>query len=124
VGAPWVVPEDFARYLNAREIGGVRCVPVYFTPASSMYAGEKCGGVNIVLTDRNALDGPEMGIELASALQKLYPAQFKITGLDALMVNKASLDALMAGEDPRRVADDWRDRQEHFKLLRARYLIY
>ncbi len=124
VGAPWVVPEDFARYLNAREIGGVRFVPVYFTPASSMYAGEKCGGVNIVLTDRNALDGPEMGIELASALQKLYPAQFKITGLDALMVNKASLDALMAGEDPRRVADDWRDRQEHFKLLRARYLIY
>jgi hypothetical protein len=57
-------------------------------------------------------------------LQKLYPAQFKITGLDALMVNKASLDALVAGEDPRRIADDWRDRQEHFKLLRARYLIY
>ena len=124
VGASWITPEDLARYLNAREIGGVRFVPVYFTPTSSMYAGEKCGGVNIVLTDRNALDGPEMGIELASALQKLYPAQFKITGLDALMVNKASLDALASGEDPRRIADDWRDRQEHFKTIRARYLIY
>ncbi len=89
-----------------------------------MYAGEKCGGVNIVLTDRNALDGPEMGIEIASALQKLYPAQFKITGLDALMVNKASLDALLAGEDPRRIAEQWRDGQERFETIRARYLIY
>ncbi len=124
VGAPWITPEDLARYLNAREIAGVRFVPVYFTPASSMYAGEKCGGVNIVLTDRNTLDGPEMGIELASALQKLYPSRFKIAGLDPLMVNKASLDALMAGEDPRRIADDWRDRQEHFKTVRARYLVY
>ncbi len=124
VGAPWIVPEDLARYLNAREIGGVRFVPRYFTPGSSMYAGEKCGGVNIVPTDRNALDGPELGLELASALQKLYPAQFKITGLDVLMVNKASFDALAAGEDPRRIADDWHDGQEKFKEIRKKYLIY
>jgi uncharacterized protein YbbC (DUF1343 family)/CubicO group peptidase (beta-lactamase class C family) len=124
VGAPWIVPLDFARYLNAREIGGVRFVPVYFTPASSMYAGEKCGGVNIMLTDRNALDAPELGLEVASALQKLYPAQFKITGLDVLMVNKSSFDALAAGEDPRRIAESWRDTQEKFKTIRARYLIY
>jgi len=99
-------------------------VPIYFTPSSSMYAGEKCGGVNIVLTDRNSLDAPELGLELASALQKLYPAQFKITGLDALMVNKASFNRLVAGEDPRRIAESWRDAQEHFKAIRARYLIY
>ena len=124
VGAPWVLPEDLARYLNAREISGVRFVPVNFTPASSMYAGERCGGVNIVLIDRNALDGPELGLELASAFQKLYPAQFKITGLDVLMVNKASFDALAAGEDPRRIEDDWRDRQEKFKEIRKKYLVY
>jgi len=89
-----------------------------------MYAGERCGGVNIVLTDRDALDSPELGLEIASALQKLYPAQFKITGLDALMVNKSSFDALAAGEDPHRIAESWRDGQEHFKTIRARYLIY
>ena len=103
VGAPWIIPMELAQYLNAREISGVRFVPEYFTPASSMYAGERCGGVNVVLTDRNALDAPELGIEIASALQKLYPGQFKITGLDALMVNKSSFDALAAGEDPRRI---------------------
>lgn len=124
VGAPWIVPQDLARYLNAREIAGVRFVPVNFTPNASMYAGEKCGGVNIILVDRNALDGPELGGEIASALQKLYPGQFKITGLDALMVNKSSLDALASGEDPHRVAESWRDGRERFNTIRARYLIY
>jgi uncharacterized protein YbbC (DUF1343 family) len=89
-----------------------------------MYAGERCGGVNIVLTDRNALDAPELGLEVASALQKLYPGQFKITGLDALMVNKSSFDALVAGEDPRRIAESWRDAQDRFNTIRARYLLY
>ena len=124
VGAPWIVPQDLARYLNARDIGGVRVVPVNFTPSNSMYTNEKCGGVNIVLTDRTELDAPELGLEIASALQKLYPAQFKITGLDALMVSKSSFDALAAGQDPRRIADSWRDGQEHFKTIRARYLLY
>ncbi len=124
VGAPWIIPEDLARYLNAREISGVRFVPLYFTPAGSKYAGEKCGGVNLVLVDRNALDGPELGVEIASALQKLYPGQFKIDSLDALMVNKLSLDGLVAGEDPRHVAEAWRDAVDEFKAIRTRYLIY
>jgi uncharacterized protein YbbC (DUF1343 family) len=123
-GAPWIDPEDLARYLNAREISGVRFIPVYFTPASSMYANEKCGGVNIIVTDRNALDAPELGIEIASALQKLYPTTFKINGLDVLMVSKASLDALAAGKDPRRIAEGWRDDIDRFAEVRARYLLY
>jgi uncharacterized protein YbbC (DUF1343 family)/CubicO group peptidase (beta-lactamase class C family) len=124
VGAPWITPADLARYLNAREISGVRFVPVYFTPASSMFAHERCGGVNVMITERNFLDAPELGIEIASALQKLYPDQFKITSLDSLLVNKASLDALIAGEDPRRIAEAWRDGISSFKATRAKYLLY
>jgi uncharacterized protein YbbC (DUF1343 family)/CubicO group peptidase (beta-lactamase class C family) len=124
VGAPWIVPQDLARYLNAREIGGVRFVPLYFTPASSMYAGERCGGVNVVVMDRTALDGPELGVEIVAALQELYPGQFKIAGLDVLMVSKASVDALVGREDPRRIAEGWREGQEGFKTIRARYLMY
>jgi uncharacterized protein YbbC (DUF1343 family) len=124
VGAPWVKAVDLAKYLNARAIDGVRFVPANFTPASSVFASEKCGGVNLVLTDRNALDAPEMGIEIASALANLYPDHYKIAGLDSLMVNKAAEDALMAGEDPRRLEQDWRDGLEEFKTIRAKYLLY
>jgi uncharacterized protein YbbC (DUF1343 family)/CubicO group peptidase (beta-lactamase class C family) len=124
VGAPWIIPEDLARYLNAREIAGVRFVPAFFTPVSSKYAHEHCGGVSILLIDRNALDSPEVGIEIASALHKLYPDRFELSGLDSLMVNKASLDALASGEDPRRVAEQWGDGLVRFEAIRAKYLIY
>ena len=124
VGAPWIDPIALAQYLNAREISGVRFVPVNFTPNSSNYANEKCGGINIVVTDRNALDVPELGAEVASALQKLYPNHYKIARLDSLMVSKASFDAIAAGEDPRRVAGQWQDSIEQFEAIRTKYLLY
>jgi uncharacterized protein YbbC (DUF1343 family) len=124
VGAPWVNAVELSKYLNAREIAGVRLIPVEFTPDSSEYAHQKCGGVQIVITDRNLLDAPELGIEFAAALQALYPGSYKVAGVDTLMVNKASLDAIVAGQDPRRVTEQWREGLEVFEALRAKYLIY
>jgi uncharacterized protein YbbC (DUF1343 family)/CubicO group peptidase (beta-lactamase class C family) len=124
VGAPWVKPLELARYLNAREIGGVRFIPVEFTPDSSMYAHAMCGGVQIVITERNMLDAPELGIEVAAGLQSLYPNDYKVSGVDTLMVSKASMDAISTGQDPRRVAEQWIDGLERFEALRAKYLIY
>jgi len=124
VGAPWVKGRELAAYLNARGIAGVRFVPVTFTPASAVYNGKKCEGVNVVLTERNALDAPELGIELAAALRKLYPADYKIDRLPELLVNQAAFDALLAGRDPRRIAQDWQEDLEKFELLRKKYLIY
>jgi len=115
---------ELAADLNARGIAGVRFVPVSFTPTESIYSGQKCEGVNIVLTDRNALDAPELGIELAAALRKLYPADFKIEKIMALLANQAVYDALLAGQDPRRIAQDWQEELEKFGVVRQKYLIY
>ena len=124
LGAPWIDASAFASYLNARDIDGVRFVPVEFTPTSSVDADKKCGGVNIIVTNRDALDAPELGIEIASALQHLYSNNFKVAGLDNLMHNKATLDALLAGDDPRRIAEDWQDAIKKFESMRAKYLLY
>ena len=124
VGAPWIDAVTLAHYLNARDLSGVRFVPTNFTPASSEYADKQCGGVNIVLTDRNALDSPERGLEISSALQHLYPDQYKVGSIDGLVRNKATLDAIVAGQDPRRVADDWSESLDHFATIRAKYLLY
>jgi len=70
VGAPWIKSRELAAYLNARGIAGVRFVPVTFSPTASIYAGQKCEGLNLILTDRNALDAPELGVELAKAVRK------------------------------------------------------
>jgi uncharacterized protein YbbC (DUF1343 family)/CubicO group peptidase (beta-lactamase class C family) len=124
LGAPWIKGRELAAYLNARGIFGVRFVPATFTPSSATYPGEKCEGVNIVLTDRNALDAPELGIELASALKKLYPADYKIDRITELLVNQAVYDGLMSGEDPRRIAQDSQDGLQKFEAIRDKYLLY
>lgn len=124
VGAPWVKSRELASYLNGRGITGVRFVPVSFTPTASVYSGQKCDGVNIILTDRNGLDAPELGIELASALRKLYTSDFKIERMAELLANQSAYDALVAGQDSRRIAQGWQEELEKFGAVRQKYLIY
>src|SRR5256714_1997264 len=52
VGAPWIDGQQLAAYLNSRRTAGVRFVPVRFTPQSSVFKNEECGGVNVIITDR------------------------------------------------------------------------
>jgi uncharacterized protein YbbC (DUF1343 family)/CubicO group peptidase (beta-lactamase class C family) len=124
LGAPWMKSKELAAYLNGRGIAGVRFVPVSFTPTSSNYAGQQCQGVNIVVTDRNGFDAPELGMELAAALRKLYPADFKIERMTELLMNQSVYDALAAGQDPRRIAQDWQEGLQKFQKVREKYLIY
>ncbi|HTD43771.1 MAG TPA: exo-beta-N-acetylmuramidase NamZ domain-containing protein [Bryobacteraceae bacterium] len=124
VGAPWIKSKELAAYLNARGIAGVRFVPVTFTPTASVHNGQACSGVNIILTDRNGFDAPELGIELAAALHKLYVADFKLEHMLSLLVNQTAYDALVAGQDPRRIAQEWQEGLEKFQKIREKYLIY
>jgi uncharacterized protein YbbC (DUF1343 family)/CubicO group peptidase (beta-lactamase class C family) len=124
LGAPWIDAAELAQYLNARDISGVRFVPVSFTPTAGTYAGQTCHGVNIIVVERNAFDAPELGIELASALHKLYVEKFQMARMIDLLGNQSVYDAIAKGEDPRRIAEDWRDPLERFQQLRQKYLIY
>ena len=124
LGAPWINARELSSYLNGRNIAGVRFIPIEFTPNASSYSGQKCQGVNIVLVDRNVLDAPQLGIELASALHKLYADQFQMERMQDLLVNKAVFDALSQGQDPRRIAQDWQDGLDKFGQVRQKYLIY
>lgn len=124
LGAPWIKATELAQYLNQRNISGVRFVPVAFTPSASIHAGQKCQGVNILLIERNAFDAPELGIELASALHKQYPEQFHMERMIELLGNQSVYDAVASGQDPRRIADDWREPLEKFLQLRQKYLLY
>jgi hypothetical protein len=41
-----------------------------------------------------------------------------------LLVNQAAYDGLVAGKDPRRIAQDWQEDLEKFEMVRKMYLIY
>lgn len=125
LGAPWIKPQEFASYLNNRHISGVRFIPITFTPAAgSKLGGQLCGGVNMIVTDRLTLDSPELGLELASALHKLYPNDFDMPKLMALLANQKTMDALIAGTDPRLISSWWNEAIEEFQTVRQKYLIY
>lgn len=124
LGAPWIDARAFSDYLNGRLIAGVRFVPVSFTPVSGPYQNKKCNGVNIIVTDRMVLDAPEMGIELAVALRKLYPDNWKVESILGLLANRQTYEAVVNGEDPRNIAQDWQENLQKFKELRAKYLLY
>jgi uncharacterized protein YbbC (DUF1343 family)/CubicO group peptidase (beta-lactamase class C family) len=124
LGAPWIKAVELAQYLNARNISGVRFLPVTFTPNASAHNDQKCEGVNIALVERNAFDAPELGIELASALHKLYPEAFHMERMLELLGNQSVYDAVASGQDPRRIAEEWREPLEKFRQLREKYLIY
>jgi hypothetical protein len=70
------------------------------------------------------LDAPELGIELAAALKKLYPGDFKMERMAELLVNQGAYEGLVAGKDPRRIAQDWQEELEKFEVVRKKYLIY
>ncbi len=124
-GAPWVEDERaLAAYLNARRIPGVSFLPVRFTPKASAYAGKECGGVFVHLLDRNSLNTARLGIELLSAMWKLYPRRFNIDGTLRRVGSKKVLEAIKAGADPAEIERSWQKRLEAFRRMRERYLIY
>lgn len=125
IGAPWINATQLAAALNARFIPGVRFVPVQFTPAAPYpYGGQLCNGVQFVLTQRNILNAPELGIEIASMLYKLYPTNYRLKSIERLLSNQATLHALENGDDPQSIAESWQAGIAAFEAKRSGYLLY
>jgi uncharacterized protein YbbC (DUF1343 family) len=123
-GAPWIDGRRLATYLNEREIPGVAFEPTTFTPTESNYHRQLCRGVKIALRDRNALDAPALGVEIASALHTLYPEQFTLGDTLGMVGARSVLRAIWAGEDPRLIRANWQTSLWDFQQLRAKYLLY
>ena len=125
VGAPWIDGRALARELNARFLPGIRFVPVNFTPQSPYpYANQLCHGIELVVTDRNVLDTPELGLEIAAALHRLYPGQYQLDKIATLLANRTVLHDLDSGRDPQRILEDWQQDLHSFEEKRKPYLIY
>jgi uncharacterized protein YbbC (DUF1343 family)/CubicO group peptidase (beta-lactamase class C family) len=124
VGAPWIDGQQLAAYLNSRPIPGIRFVPVRFTPASSVFKGEECGGVNLIITDRAKFRPVFNGLEIAVALRKLYPSEWKVDSYLRLLVNADSLERLKRGESAADIERSSSEGLEEFRKRRADVLIY
>ena len=124
LGAPWINAKQLADHLNAREIQGVRFMPVDFTPSSSKFTGILCHGVSFVLLNREALDSPEFGVELAVALYHLYPTSFDLAQTLPLVGSQQVIESIRQGKDPRAISLGWQEALQSFRKMRRKYLLY
>lgn len=74
IGAPFIEPERLAKEMNRKQLPGVRFRPVYFKPTASKHQGERCGGVQLYVTDARAIRPVETGVTLMFTIKEMYEA--------------------------------------------------
>src|SRR5271165_6739848 len=123
-GAPWIDGEDVAEQLNAKNLPGLRFSNQPFIPVSGLYAGQRCGGVGVKVTDRAAVRSMRMGLEIAALLQKKYPRQFDASKILQLIGNDQAVRDLQAGTAPEQIVRSWGEALAAFDQVRRKYLLY
>ena len=124
IGAPWIVGQQLAAALNQRSLPGVRFVPVRFKPSASVFKGEECQGINVIIIDRATFRPVLTGIEIAVALRRLYPEQWKVEGYGRLLVNAATLERVKRSDAAQKLCDPGMSNWINFSNIRARSLLY
>jgi uncharacterized protein YbbC (DUF1343 family)/CubicO group peptidase (beta-lactamase class C family) len=124
VGAPWVDGMLLARELEGARLPGVRFARREMTPASSRHAGQAADGVEIEVTDREALNALELGALLATTLHRLYPDELKVEKVDDLLRHPPTIRAILDGQSLQEIQKLWEASRAEFLERRAGYLLY
>ncbi|MGD7054047.1 exo-beta-N-acetylmuramidase NamZ family protein [Sutcliffiella horikoshii] len=72
IGAPWFKPEEMIKHFSDKNVYGVELIPAYFTPNMSKHAGELCKGVQLLITDRGALEISKVAYELLHSIFSVH----------------------------------------------------
>lgn len=125
-GAPWIDGHALSAKLNALGLPGVAFREAWFTPAFSKFTGERCGGCQVHVLDRNAYRPVETSLRVVKTIREMYPAQFKFHPdyFDKVMGTSRTREALEAGRPVAEIAAGWESGLREFETLRKPYLLY
>jgi uncharacterized protein YbbC (DUF1343 family) len=123
-GAPWINGEEVAAALNDRHLAGLRFTNQPFIPVTGLYSGQRCGGVGVRITDRQAVRAMRMGIEIATVLKKFYPDKFDPEKLMFLVGNAETIRELQDGTPPEKIVEGWNAELSTFEQARKQYFLY
>lgn len=124
VGAPYIDDVKFAEELNRAGLRGLKFVPIRFTPTYSVHKGTNCGGVYILLNDRDACNVVDAGLLIAKTLHRWYPQQFNADKIKHLLLHQRTLDAVKADKPLADIRASWAIDLEEFQKRREKFLIY
>ncbi len=123
IGAPWIDGVVLSAALSAAALGGVSFSPTSFTPTSSVYRGERCGGIRLTITDRAHFEPVRTGLSIAMQLRTLYPT-WDFDHVDRLIASPRVMDAIRAGRSITAVEALWTAELQAFQTKRDKYLLY
>jgi uncharacterized protein YbbC (DUF1343 family)/CubicO group peptidase (beta-lactamase class C family) len=124
LGAPWIDGKKLAAALNEANLPGLRFVPITFEPTTSKFAKQKCEGVYIQVTNRNAFEPARAGVAIAWELKNLFGEKFQSARVANMLQNASSAAALDAAKDPAQVPAAWQADIEAFRAAREKHLLY
>lgn len=124
LGAPYVNDLKLSHELNKLGLPGVQFTPVRFTPTTSLFKGEPCGGVRIAITNREALKPVEIGIAAACVLQRLHPKVFALEKVNTLLNHGSSLKPIRAQDPWKKIVGGWAAEAVGFEARRKGFLRY
>lgn len=128
VGAPWVNAEATARALNLMRLPGVRFRPMTFVPEKWLFRGNKVGAVFLDVVDPVRFQPTRTGVAMLAHFVATYP-EFKIPkdryeGFDRAMGTSKVREAILRGDDARKIWTRWSQQVLDFSMERQKYLLY
>ncbi len=133
IGAPWADGWRLAARLNEVGLAGVIFRPAAFEPSSSKYAGRRCQGVQVHVTERERFAALRCGLEVVKACRELFPEQFEFLAtswegtpphFDLLMGNAWVRTGLLAGAAVPDLESRWVEGAGVFANEREMVLLY
>ena len=126
VGAPWIEPEALLRRLGDRRLPGLALRAAVFRPTMSKHAGERCGGVELTVSDRAALRPAELGLALLEDLIAVSGERFewRDAAFDRLAGDPAVRRTLNERASLGSLIERWQRDARDFAQRRAPHLLY
>ncbi|MDP8991440.1 MAG: DUF1343 domain-containing protein, partial [Acidobacteriota bacterium] len=124
IGADWIHGPELAQFLNNWVLPGVRVYPTKFQPDSGPFKGKPIEGVRFVIVNREQLNSVRVGLDVAYALQRLYPGKINFEACRFLIGSREVVDALKSGVGPGNIEERTREPLQNFTDRRRPHLLY
>ena len=124
LGAPYIDDLELAAALNQEAPDGVRFVPTRFTPEASVFAGEECRGVQLIVTDREQYRSSALNGHLATTLYRLYGEKLDLAKMATLMGDEETLKAIKEGKTRAEIQEISDRNLAEFQKRRMPFLLY
>lgn len=129
LGAPWLDAGRLLERVRAYRMPGVALDTTSFVPRGTgwvPFRDERVRAVRLRITDRDAFQPVWMTLVLLSEIQRLHPAEFRVTndGMTQMLGSRWARAAFDRGASPDSIRQRWQAELEAWRPVRDRYRLY